>query len=253
MTMKKAIFPVALLVVYLFCSAHFIWIETPSVAWVGKAHKLNVFYGEYAENIKEEQGKRLEEVKGLTATIVKPDHSTEAAGLTPFANGYKADFTPSLPGLYEVLCVQNTRDVIDWSKHDIGVVRPIYYSRSFVLARDVKSAVQPALPQPKPSHDLDILPLQLPAGNALPLQTKTRVQVYFRNAPLGKAKLFVYAPNGWMKELDCDDNGVAAFTPEWKGLYLAECIYKERVPGTHNGKAYEAIRHRCILSLNAGE
>lgn len=245
---KKTFLPLVLTSVYFTCTSHFIWIETSANATPGKEQTVRLFYGEYADNLVEKAGYKLEEVNGLNAFYLDANLQKNELSLQKINDGYTAKLTPSTAGLYQVLAINNVREVVDFSRYDIGVVRPIYYSRIHVLstAKDGKIEV----PVVAPYHELDILPVYNTKGQiTFNPNEKMDLKVYFKQKGLAKAKLHVFAPNGWMKELDCDENGMAAYTPIWKGQYLVECIYKERTPGQFLNKDYEAIRHRSILTL----
>jgi uncharacterized GH25 family protein len=244
---QKILLPLLLAAVYLTCTSHFIWIETQADATPGKEQAIQLYYGEYADNLIEKAGNKLEEVNGLSAFYLDPNLKMNELRLNKISDGYITKFTPSTTGLFQVLAINNVREVVDFSKYDIGVVRPIYYSRVHVLSKDKAGKIN--LPEIAPYHDLDILPVYKSNGITFNPNEMMELKVYFRQKGLAKAKLHVFAPNGWMKELDCDENGLASYTPLWKGQYLVECIYKERTPGQFMNRNYEAIRHRSILTI----
>lgn len=92
----------------------------------------------------------------------------------------------------------------------------------------------------KPELMLDILP-----GSEAHAFT-----VYFRNAPLAKTKVMVYAPNFWMQEHPTDENGKVKITTPWLGQYVLEAIYLEKPLGEFQGQKFEAFRHRATLTFN---
>jgi uncharacterized GH25 family protein len=249
--MKRTIIPSLILgAAYMISSSHFIWLETPALAEVGRDHPVNLFYGEYADQLKEEAGKRLEEVNGLRAFYLDAQGKQIELKADKVTKGYTSSFRPASPGLHQMLAVNDVKEVVDFSKYDIGIVKPVYYSRAFIYAKDRNSNSAPSYESVKPLHDLDILPLTNPAeSNTFRLNEKVKLGVFFKKAGLTKAKINVFAPNGWMKEIDCNEKGEAECLPAWEGLYVIECIYKERTPGEYKGKNYEAIRHRAILSF----
>lgn len=117
--------------------------------------------------------------------------------------------------------------VKDLRKNNIGIVKPMYYTR-FATA-DVEDASALAL---------DIQPLG-----------KGRVRVSLNGKPLAKAKLNVFAPNQWLREYETDAQGETTVETPWAGLYVLEVVHVEAEKGVYQGDVYEGIRHVGTLSL----
>jgi uncharacterized GH25 family protein len=249
--MIKNIFIILLIIFSSQSFAHYVWIETLPEVKVGEKQSIKIFYGEYENNLKEEAGKRLEEINGLIAWIINPSGEKIIVELTKKENHFLTDFTPIIGGRYEIFVLNNQREVVDWSAHDIGVIKPVYYAHQTFFVSDLKVKQELQYDSANFILDLEIFSLtkNLIHENYFQKGNTILFNVYLRSEELTKAKLMVYAPNGWMKELERGANGLFTFTPLEKGQYLIECIYKERTPGQFNGKAYEAIRHRSILTI----
>lgn len=211
-----------LLCVPLVARAHYLWIEsdTPSDA--------RVYFGEIAEGVREKAGGRLDERDAIQGRLERADQSA-----SPIALSKKADHFAigSQEGTGWLLVQDLAGEVKDWTKSDIGIVKPMFYARA---------AIANKLTPAQPSLALDILPD--------PTNPKT-LRVYFKQQPLPNAKVLVYAPNQWMQELQADASGDVKISTPWPGRYVLDVIYKERVPGEFQGKQYEAIRHRVTFSL----
>jgi len=224
--------------------AHFIWIETSDTVQAGTEQTIKIYYGEYNEGLREIKGGNLEEVEGIECWIITPDGKKTNLEVTKQEKYFQAKFTPENDGLYTIIAINKVREVMDWSKYDIGVVKPDYYASKQVIVENNQSASGESknlYPEfaivPYPSKD----------------NKQPAFQLLYKNKPFPNTKLFVHAPNEWSKEFKTNDEGVFTFNPLWEGLYVIECIYKEKSPGTYNGKDYKAIRHRVTYTYQADE
>lgn len=203
-------------------AAHYLWIE------VEKPGEVRVNYGEFNEAVIEKAGARLDERDGIEGWAPGPDSAK-----TPLVFEKKPDhFATRLPAGAAWVVAQDLKGIVmDWTKHGIGVVKPMFYARA------ATGSSQEAAP---PVLALDIVPV---AGEAL------TYQVFFQGKPLAGAKGFTYAPNLWMREFATDENGRFTITTPWTGRYVLELIHLEKSPGEFQGVAYEALRHRATFSF----
>lgn len=219
--------------------AHYIWIETESSAIIGNELTIKIYYGEFNEGLREIKGGRLEDVDGVKCWAIAPDGQKLDLKVIKQDQYYQAKFTPSIPGNYTIIAINKVREVMDLSKHGIGIVRPVYYSSKQVIVGDSKKTSEI---NSNFHPELVIIPYKSKD------KTKPTFQLLYNNQPLPKTKLFVHAPNEWSKEFKTNDNGLFSFNPLWKGMYIIECIYKEKSPGIFSDKNYEAIRHRVTYT-----
>lgn len=239
--------------VYMLFSSHFIWIETATVVTVGKEQLIKLFYGEIADNLIEQSGKKLEDVNGLKSFCINPKNEEKELSLAKQQDGYTTRFTPETGGVHQVLTTNNVREVMDLRKSNLGIVRPMYYSRNNILAMDKTNTDYLKTTTLTPYFELDILPDYSHSNlNVFPVNQPILLHTFFKKAP-SKGKLFAYAPNGWAKEIEANDKGIATFTPLWEGQYVIDWVYTENTPGTYKGKPYEAIRHRAVLTIIVGK
>lgn len=203
--------------------AHYLWIESE------KSAGARVYFGEFNEGVREKRGGRLEERAALQLWLEQPAHSKKKLSWVKKEDHFYSAI-PTQAGAW-LVAVDLTSEVKDYSKHDIGIVKPMFYARA---------AVGEPQPPAHPSLELDLLPV---AG-----QPDT-VQVFFQKKALAGAKVFVYAPNLWMQELKSDEQGKLRFTTPWPGRYVLDVVHKEAKPGELEGKRYDAVRHRMTLSF----
>ncbi|MBI3374825.1 MAG: hypothetical protein HY017_24135 [Betaproteobacteria bacterium] len=197
--------------------AHYLWVESPKGAPV-------LYFGEYDEKLHERSPGRLDEIRSPRAWTVQ--------------KGERRELSPERQAERFVLRGARTRSVVveetghavrDWTQFGVGIVKPIFYAR--YLARPERAV---------PALTLDVLPAD---GRF------DKLAVYFKGTPLAKAKLEVYAPNGWKQEHRTDENGRVALRLPWPGHYVVEVTHLERTAGEFEGKAYEALRHRATLTF----
>jgi hypothetical protein len=103
-----------------------------------------------------------------------------------------------------------------------------------------RAALGDAAPPDRPSLELDLLPLPAQPGV---------FRVFFAGKPLAGAKVFVYAPNLWMRELVTDDQGQLTAPTPWPGRYVLDVTHKDPKAGEYRGQPYSAVRHRMSFSF----
>ncbi len=219
--------------------AHYIWIEAENRAEMNQEQIIKIYYGEFNEGLREIKGGRLEELEGIQSWVIDPNGQKSDLKVTKRDNYYEVRFTPSSPGKHTIMAVNTVREVVDWSKHGIGVVKPVYYASKEITVGD---NVKKQLVQINEYSDMVIVPSE---NND---SSQPTFQLLFKGKPFAETKLFVHAPNEWSKEYKTDENGVFGFDPLWKGVYVMECIYKEEKEGVFVEKKYEAVRHRATYT-----
>jgi uncharacterized GH25 family protein len=242
--MKKILFSMCLCLCALLwgakAQAHFLWIETSPEGRIGQAQEIRIYYGEYMDNQREIIGQRFDEVKDFSSWIISPAGKKIPLELKEAKDHYTASFTPAEQGIYTIALENMQREVVDWQKYDIGIIRATYYATSTVTVGAIGTAkAEPGV------NAFNIFTAQQSKKVNAPVQ----LTVNFNKLQSKKQKLMVYAPNGWAKEVETNEKGEAVFTPLWDGMYLVEAIYSEKNPGNFKGKDYESIRHRAILTI----
>lgn len=249
---RKTVITLSLLsAVYIICSAHFIWTETSGIGTVGKEHLINLFFGEVNFNQKEIAGGRLDEMDGLKSIYLNPKNEVHELKLTKQKDKFITKFTPDEAGIYQVLTTNAVAKVMDLSKSNLGIVKPMYYSRQVVFCPDKTNSDNLKTENIKPYFALDLIPdFSNSTLNSFSVNQPINFYSYFKNAPIKGGKIFAYAPNGWSKEIDATDKGLCSFTPLWEGQYVIDWVYTENSPGTYKDISYESFRHRAVLTVN---
>lgn len=247
------VFP-ALVAGYLIVSAHFIWIETAGIATIGKEYPVNIFFGEVNANQKEVAGGRLDEMDGLKTVCITPKSVEKELQLTKQNDRFSAKFIPEETGLYQILTSNSIAKVMDLRKYQLGIVKPMFYAREFVLCVSSSNTETTQKTAIAPYFDLDLIPdFSTAKRNTFVANQPVNFYSYFKKKPIKGGKIVAYAPNGWSKEIDADANGLCTFTPLWEGQYVIDWVYPEDAPGTYKEKFFEFIRHRAVLTINVSK
>lgn len=237
-------------------SAHYVWIELPDSIPIGKESQARLFFGEAHEFLREESGGRLDERAGLTASLSIPGGSKTKIPLTEKTNFFAGNFLPKKPGVFQITGIDSASEVNAGGAYTNGMAyKPMFYARRQLVAfeKGRVSENPPAIGEPM---ELDILPVTRhldPQTGSLSARAGEEVvmQVFFQGKPLVKAKVFAYSPQGWMKEMTSDAQGLIRFKPLLRGLYIIDCVRLEKKNGMFKGKPFEAVRHRATYALRA--
>jgi hypothetical protein len=202
--------------------AHYLWIEKEPGASTAK-----VFFGEVAEGVKEKSGGKLDKFQAVQAWA--PLINKKGA---PSLRVKKMDdhfLIEGIPANAGLVVRDEMVEVADLSKHQIGIVKPLYYARY-------------AFDSPIPYNDLDIVPVE---------GSPNSFRVMFKRMALAEAKVMIYAPNLWMQEHKTDAIGVVNVSTPWPGQYVLDVTHKEEGKGVFKDKPYEAKRHRATYTFIA--
>lgn len=237
--------------IYIVCSAHFIWTETPGIATIGKEHLVNLFFGEVNFNQIEVSGGRLDKMDGLKSIYINPKNEEKGLQLTKQKDRFISKFIPEEAGVYQVLTTNTVAKVMDLRKFSLGIVKPMYYSRQIVFCPDKNNSDILKTTTIKPYFELDLVPdFSNSKLNTFSVNQPINFYSYFKKLPIKGGKIFAYAPNGWSKEIDANEKGLCSFTPLWEGQYVIDWVYTENSPGTYSDKFFESFRHRAVLTIN---
>ena len=204
------------LIAALPAQAHYLWLEQAN-------GQTKLYFGEYENALHEKIGGRLD---SIAAPVVMTNPQVEKGASLSIKH---MDDYLSVEGAQSqaVIAQELTMKVKDLTKHNIGIVKPMYYAKIGNGNAEGLSALQ-----------LDIQAL----GN-------NKVRINLHGKPLAKAKLKVYAPNQWMQELDANDAGEVAFETPWNGIYVLEVVTVEPVKGEYQGEKYDGTRNVSTLTL----
>lgn len=234
--MKKTIASLLFLFLPLLTQAHSYWLELKGSGKVGEPMTVQCYFGELENGLREKADK-LAGIKAFTASVLLPDGSTQPLALAPAENCYQAQFTPGQAGTYQVLLVNDTRAVQDWTNHKMGIVRPREYLRAVCQVGGGSLSA-------KPVYYLDVTPQTgLAAGQPATLLV-TKDGAAYANAPVK-----LTTPDGKQTKQTADANGRLTLTPNGAGQYVVDVDFMDKTPGQYQGKAYQAVRNKTVLTI----
>jgi len=231
--------------------AHFIWIEANPKSKPGANHRVEIYFGEPHEFLREEAGGRLDQHDGIEAWAVAAKGETVKFGLKKETNLFSGSTTPLKVGRYNLVAKSLGHEV---QNLDQRTSRPLFFARTQFLSFE-KGRVSERENEIKDFLDLDIIPatrsLDLLTGSIVPqVGNEFAVRVMFKGKPLGGRRVNAFAPNGWIKELPSTDSwGLTSFVPLWPGRYVLQVSQDEKSAGEFKGKKFDSLDYRATFAI----
>ncbi|MFB6453897.1 hypothetical protein ACE38W_01400 [Chitinophaga sp. Hz27] len=235
--MRQTILLLAIIFLPIYSFAHGYWLEINGNGQPGKQVIIQIFFGEI-----DQYGKRLKETYDTLPAAdmfriiaVHPDGKMDTLKVSARKDGWQATFTPILKGSYRILATGVKLPVVDRSGSGGQNIRPFEY-----LCSSYQTGL--GMTNNKPLQMLDIISQQQ--------KDMMQVTVFKDGKPCATgAKLRIFNPDNWEKQLETDSTGSAEFYPNRKGLYIIRYDWYDKTPGTYEGVSYSAVRHRCDYCL----
>ena len=235
--MKKIIkFSLMLSVLFLpyLTNAHGYWLETKGSGKVGEPVKVLMFYGEYASEIRE-RGNKLDKMADILVSIIDVEEKKTDLKMTQTETHWEGSFTPNQEGNYQILGINDSREVQDWKKHNLGITRPIQFLRTnYLVGNSAQSSS-------KNYQFLDLVASK--QGEFIALTA------FKGNLPMDKTKITITNPQSWEKVKTTNEKGRVTFFPSGKGMYLVEVEWIDNQAGKLKDKEYESIRYKSETTL----
>lgn len=211
---------------------HGYWIELQGSHKVNEPVTIRLYFGEYSigERLSDNFLDRMKDIK----VYIQHNGTKEDVTMTQQKDYWEGTYTPQNEGSYEIIGINDERDVQDWTQHGLGIVRPIQYLKAIYQAGPQQSVL-------KASSFLDVIV----SGK----DGRYFIKLYKNSQVNASAKLTVTHPNGEETSLETDEEGNAVFTATTPGLYLIGAEWIDPVPGKFKGKDYKTVRHKLDYSL----
>lgn len=231
--MKKINLIIGIILLPMLSLAHGYWLEVQGSGKVNEPAKIQIFYGEF-ENQKRETGKLLDKMAEIKIYVLDEKGNKTEISMSQTNTHWEGVFTPKNNGFYQIIGINDTREVQDFTKHNLGIVRPVQYLRTNYQVGELAG-------EQTATNALDVLLKQ--SGENLILN------IWKENQVFAKTKVKIINPEGWVKEKVTNENGKTQIKTNMKGLYLVELEYIDKTAGSFKGKAYESVRYRCETTL----
>ncbi len=232
--LSKLIIATALLLAPTTLMAHGYWIELEGNHKVNEPVTVKLVFGDYPAG-ERLTGKFLDKMKDINVYVQYGNNKREQIEMEQTNDCWIGTFTPSTSATYEVTGINDTRDVQDWTKHHLGVVRPIQYLKAYYQVG--KSANEGGT-----NFLLDASIKKLANG-------KYEITVLKNGHPLPQQKIVISGYGNYNQEPTTSNDGRATIKLKKKGLHVMSIDWIDKTPGTYKNKKYETIRHRLDYSL----
>lgn len=213
--------------------AHGYWIEVQGSHKTNEPVTVRLIFGEYitGERLSGNFLDRMKEIRMYVRTSGKE----EPIAMKQFKDYWEGTFTPSQEGSYEIIGINDEREVQDWTKHNLGIVRPVQYLKTVYRVGNANS-------KQGSSSFLDITVSSTEKGTY-------HIQVFRNNSSYQSDKLVIVHPDGEETTLKTDKDGKAVFTAKTSGMYLIDVEWIDKTPGQFKQRPYESVRHKLDFSL----
>lgn len=217
--------------------AHSLWIETAAKGKVGQAQTVKLFFGEYAQEERDELSKWRSDLPSLTLWLVSPDGEKTQLTTKQGTNVVESSFTPQKNGVYTLLVSHKLKDLS-------GGTGLLEFAASTNVS--VGTAAAPAITVN--TNDVKALPVGATKVNA-----PAKVKVWVKGESKAGATVLVFSPNKWGQELETDANGTVTFTPLWPGKYVIEATNFTATPGTAGSVEYKTFWQGATYSFDVAK
>ncbi len=214
--------------------AHGYWMEIEGSHKVNEPVTIKLFFGEYISG-ERLSGNFLDRMKEIKVFARIPGGKQQPVEMKQLAEYWEGTFIPLTEGNYEIVGVNDEREVQDWTRHNLGIVRPVQYLKANYQAGTAIT------PQTAGSFlDITVNPTTTGAY---------AIQVFKNNNSIGSATVVVTHPDKEETVLNLDKEGKALFTAPRAGLYIIDAEWIDKTQGEFKGKKYETVRHKLDFSL----
>ena len=231
--------------------SHAIWMESTYKGVPGDEVVLDLYFGEFEKDLREKDEK-VNSMVDFKALYIYENKKTVPISLQKTNQSFRGRFKADQPGFYQILAVNDEREVQDWTKHGLTIVRPVEYQRSSFTAFSEKKTAKVNV---QPYFSLDIIPDYTlnHNGEVCSIFENGKVisgTIYFNKKPLSAVDIKVYSPAKKISTTRPDANGKFSFTPEVSGIYLLTASLNDSTAGKYKGKDFKFTRYHVSTTVN---
>lgn len=195
---------------------------------------IKLYFGEYGagETLSDTYLDRMKEIKVF---VITPGGQQVAVEMKQLKDYWSGSYTPQAEGVYTITGINEEREVQDWKRHNLGIVRPVQYLKAIYKVGNKDN-------QQSSKLFLDTEINTLSPGNY-------SIKVFKNASPYAGSTILITHPDGGETKLETDKDGLAKFTAPKAGLFLVDVEWIDKTPGQFKEKAYETIRYKMDFSL----
>lgn len=231
---------------YTACMAHSYWLEVKGSGKANETVTVMLYFGEFEKGLRENKPYMLNNMKTFSAWLVDASGKRQELTLRADTNCYKAVFTPSAEGVYTVCMKEDERGVQDWTKHGLGIVRPIEYVKAVYAVG--------ATSKDKLLSSASMLPIDLVYTGDANCNEKSNEKTFcwklLRDGkPLANTALTLTDAAGKQEKYSTNAAGVLTISHDKGGMRLVDVDVRDTGTGEFNGKKYEQVRLKYALTV----
>lgn len=228
------------------CMAHSYWIEVQGSGKLNESATVRLYFGEFEKGLRENKSYMLNNMKTFSAWLVDASGKRQELQLQADTNCYKAVFTPGAEGIYTVCMKEDGRGVQDWTKHGLGIVRPIEYVKAVYA---VGAASKEKMLSGASMLPIDLVQTDDAACNAKPHEKLFCWKLLRDGKPLANTALTLTDAAGKQEKYTTNAQGVLTIPHDKGGVRLVDVDVRDTGAGEFNGKKYEQVRLKYALTV----
>ncbi|REG98421.1 hypothetical protein [Flavobacterium aquicola] len=235
--MKKLLSKLALGFVLLLApmavNAHNIWLEVKGSGKINDKVQVQLYFGEYGQEAPE-KGAKLDRLKDIKIFLIDASGTKSEIAMAQTETHWQGSFDAKTAGTYQIIGINDQGEVRDMSKKHLGFARSISYLKAVYTVKT---------PEAK---EYAVHPLDLTAQK----QNDSYLLTAFKDKKQqGALNITIINPEGWVKTVETNEKGQAAFVPNKKGLYLINLEWIDNTKGSFKDKVFENTVNKSVLSL----
>lgn len=232
--MKKITLTLLLALSTTLLFAHSLWIETAAKGKVGQAQAVKLYFGEFAQDERDELSKWRSDLPLLTLWLIGPDGEKTQLSTKQGSNVVESSFTPQKNGTYTLLVSHKLKELS-------GGTGLLEFSASASVNVGTAVAAEASIN----TNDVKALPV-----GSTKINKPVTIKVWIKGENKGGKTVLVFSPNKWAQELTTADDGTVSFTPLWAGKYVVEATNFNGTPGTAGDISYKTFWQGATYSFD---
>lgn len=217
--------------------AHSLWIETAAKGKIGQSQSVKLYFGEFAQDERDELSKWRSDLPSLTLWLVAPDGQKTQLATKQGSNVVESAFTPQKDGVYTLLVSHKLKDLSGGT----GLLE-------FSASTSVKVGITAEPEAIVNTNEIKVLPV-----GATKVNFPLKIKVWIKGENKAGSTVLVFSPNKWAQELTTDADGSVTFTPLWPGKYVVEATNFNNVPGSVGAINYKTFWQGATYSFEVNK
>jgi len=211
-------------------TAHALWIETNSSGTINNTHEITIYYGEYSQGLVEPFDKWYSDVNDFKIYVISPTQKKTEISKAALADSYRATFTPTENGTHIIYIDHSAKDTYQTTAYEFLAMAKVHVGNNSLIQVDLPLAI-------------DLESNNFKVGDIVTAKVTRNAKVF------ANVEVEIVLPDGWVKKVKSDDQGLISFKIPVKGKYLFEVTDTENKNSNWFGKNIDNIWRANTLVL----